>query len=89
MNKTIPIARNPDYCCDGFEWYGCHYRCVNLDIDGFDLRCLAGIPLDEDQWPPEMNCPRRIESQTTESIYSEVIISFNHPRRKNEEDPRT
>ena len=72
--KTIPIARNPNYCCDGCR--GGQYRCANLDIDSLDLKCFAGIPLDEDQWPPEMDCPRRIESQTTDSIYSEVIISF-------------
>jgi len=76
-----PIARNPQYCCDGFEWYGDHLRCVNLELTAnLEYKCGEGIPMDEDQMPPEMDCHRRIEMDTAKSVLSEVAFVFS-PRR--------
>jgi len=77
MGNVIQLARNPEYCCDWWEWSGSiHFRCIHLYLEGFDMKCREGIPMDEDQFPPIMECFKYKESEVGCSIYSEVIIKF-------------
>lgn len=77
MGEVVYIARDPNYCCDWWEYMGhIHFRCVHLQIDGFNFKCAEGIPLDEEQWPPIVECSKYKESDAGCSIMSEVIIHF-------------
>ncbi len=77
--NVLPLARNPNYCCDGWTFYDDieHAQCAHLRVDeDLEYKCDAGFPLDEDEVPGPMTCPRRIETATAASVLSDIVLSF-------------